>query len=74
LHLAGLKRGSWPREDYQGADSGIPLPKSPFHLQKGYEREGPQWVYKGRTNTLFFDWHVQGQKGFRGTVNFSSSN
>jgi prepilin-type N-terminal cleavage/methylation domain-containing protein len=66
--------GSWPREDVSASNSGNPLPNSPFHLGKGHRREGGNYVYDGKCNTLFFDMHAESQRGFRGTVNPSSQN
>lgn len=65
--LAGasnLPRGSWPREDKSDGNSGNALPRSPFHLGTGYEERSGGWVYRGRTNTLFLDMHVESQRGF----------
>ncbi len=59
-----LPRGSWPREDVSSANSGNPLPRSPFHLGTGWDERPGSWTYKGRTNTLYFDMHVESQRGF----------
>lgn len=60
----GLPRGSWPREDQSASNSGNPLPTSPFHQGRGYMTGGVAPTYKGRTTTLFFDMHVEAQRGF----------
>jgi len=59
-----LPRGSWPRIDDVPGNSGNVLPKSPFHLGSGHQRKGATWEYQGRCNTLYFDWHVDSQRGF----------
>ena len=72
-----IGHGSWPRdrdpEDRTDLNSGNPLPNSPFHLGRGHEKKSVEggfvWGYRGRVNTLYFDWHVESQRGFRGTVN-----
>jgi prepilin-type N-terminal cleavage/methylation domain-containing protein len=61
---AGLPRGSWPREDVSDSNSGNPLPRSPFHMESGYLIGGVAPAYKGRTVTLYFDMHVEAQRGF----------
>jgi prepilin-type N-terminal cleavage/methylation domain-containing protein/prepilin-type processing-associated H-X9-DG protein len=66
---SGLPRGSWPREDESTGNSGGTstirrLPLSPYHLGTGWEQRGATWEYKGRTNILFFDWHVESVRSF----------
>jgi prepilin-type N-terminal cleavage/methylation domain-containing protein len=61
---AGLPRGSWPREDNSDMNSGNPLPRSPFHQGSGYLIGGVAPAYQGRTSTLYFDMHVEAQRGF----------
>lgn len=63
----GLARGSWSIEAGNDANSGFPLPKSPFHLGSGYERKSPVSLYKGKATTLFADWHVEAAN-WRGTI------
>ncbi len=68
--------GSWMKDDTSentAVNSGQPLPTSPFHLGGGHKREGNQYVYGGRTNTMYFDMHVDSQRGFRGVANPSTA-
>jgi prepilin-type N-terminal cleavage/methylation domain-containing protein len=78
--MIGLAHGSWPKEDNDALNSGQPLPTSPFHNGSGYEKKalpgggGYAWKYKGKTSTLFFDWHAEGQRGFKGSLQPSEDN
>jgi hypothetical protein len=59
--------------------SGQLAPTAPFHMNGGYQKvptrdsngvvTGYVTGFKGKVNTLFFDMHVEGQNGWRGTVN-----